>query len=151
MGSNQPPVQEDDVFSSRDSSQRASSSRLHFSAYDSLQHRHRSPQKMRAGFSPPVRLGSPLNPQNVTQTSELRRRPWPPDATHSSSESPPRSKKGNPIAKIHDSQSTEGPDTESEVGAFSNEYDLGACFWLAIRDRKSRTDIFSQLMKVTCL
>ena len=128
MEDNHPPVHEDDVFSSRDSttvSQRASSSRHHISQHDPIQSRPRPPQKTHAGLTSPLRRGSPLNPQNVNQSPEIRRRPL-------SSDSPPRSRRQTPasITRMADS-STDGPDTDLEIGGFSNEYDLGVSFRFA--------------------
>ena len=126
MENNYPPVHEDDVFSSRDSttvSQRASSSsRQHISLHDPTPSRPRPPQKTHLGLTPPLRRGSPLNPQNVNQNLEIRRRPL-------SSDSPPRSRRQtSSITRIADSLSTDSPDTDLEIGAFSNEYDLGVSF-----------------------
>lgn len=121
-------MHEDDIFSSRDSttvSQRASSSRRPISPHDPTQSRPRPPQKVHTGLTSPLRRGSPLNPQNVNQNPEIRRRPL-------SSDSPPRSRRQTSasVTRMADS-STDGPDTDLEIGVFSNEYDLGVSFRFA--------------------
>ena len=130
MENTQLPTLEVDVFNSRDpTNQRASSSRIHFPSNDPIFNRPRSAQ-MHPGLSPPVRRGSPLNPLNVVQPMDSRRRPWPADA--SVLEASPRHRRGHSQAVGNSSRLVDFPgdsnmlqDAELEVGVFSNEYDLG--------------------------
>ena len=114
----QRPKQEDDIFSP--GTYQKASSRPHFSLMDTLQSRPRPSQRTHSTYAPPIRRGSPLNPQN---TPELRRRPLPSDGIDSS----PRSRRLNlaSMTRMADSWPSHDPDVE-EVGVFSNEYDLGA-------------------------
>jgi len=118
MEDSQRQTQEDDVFSSH----QKTSPRLHFSLMDPLQSRPRTSQRTHSTFAPPIRRGSPLNPQNVIQTPELRRRPLPSDTADSS----PRSRRLNSASITRMAETWNINDTDVEdVGAFSNEYDLG--------------------------
>jgi hypothetical protein len=119
MEDNQQPTQED-VFSSHNTSQ-PKAPRLHFSLMDTFQTRRPS-QRTHPTFVPPIRRGSPLNPQNVNKTPELRRRPLPSDTA----DSPPRSKRLNSASMTRMADAWHSNDTDVEdVGVFSNEYDLG--------------------------
>ncbi|KAF9527706.1 hypothetical protein CPB83DRAFT_767869 [Crepidotus variabilis] len=126
-------MQDEDVFGAQHSSlspnqRESSSSRLYVPQHDTTQIRPRSSAKSNSGLTPPVRRGSPLNPQNVNSSSPSGRRSWQPDPTSSPSDSSLRHKKvpsnlATSLARITDPPSTEG-DTELEIGVFSNEYDL---------------------------
>ncbi|CAA7265940.1 unnamed protein product [Cyclocybe aegerita] len=129
------PGIEDDVFGSRDApNQRLSPSRNHFTPSDPISTRpirHRPEvQKTHTGLTPPVRRGSPLNPQNIAQ-AEARRRSRPPDVALPSSDSSSRHRRTvshslGTMARIPDffGGALGGQDAELEVGVFSNEYDL---------------------------
>lgn len=129
MENTQVPVVDDDVFSSKTSSNRPSSSRIHFPLNEpgpsrpSIRPRPES-QKLLSGMTPPIRRGSPLNPQNVGQSTDMRRRP---SATPDS----PRHRRNLSFSngRTQRTQSTLD-DThmyihdELEMGLFSDEYDL---------------------------
>lgn len=142
MENTQVPVVDDDVFSSRTSSNRASSSRIHFPLNEPGPSRPglrpwSESQKLLSGVAPPVRRGSPLNPQNVGQSADTRRRP---SATPES----PRHRRNLSLnnGKVARTQSTLDEThihirDELEMGLFSDEYDL--CESLQYKSHKTTT------------
>lgn len=120
-----------DVFSSKEASTHwSSTSRIHFPAHEVIStrpSRHRPEgSKLPSGLTPPIRRGSPLNPQNVSQVPDSRRRPWPSDALLVSPDSLSRHRRNTsfnlgPTPRI---ESVPPSDVGPEVGVFSDEYDL---------------------------
>lgn len=113
----------------------SSPSRIHFppsEATSSRPSRHRPESyKLPSGLTPPLRRGSPLNPQNA-QGADTRRRPWPQDAPVSSDQSirhrrPVSSSQATPTRFEADSNLNNSPDRGLESGLFSDEYDLCMC------------------------
>ena len=102
-----------------------SSSRIHFPLHEPsssrpVRYRPDAPKGFTT-LTPPVRRGSPLNPQNA---SDPRRRAWPADLPPASPESPLSRQRKSPSvggSTRHELLST-APD--SELGVFSDEYDL---------------------------
>lgn len=125
---------EDDSSDLRANAVRQSSTRIHFPAGNnmgsnrSIRTRPSDGQHVLAGLTPPVRRGSPLNPQNVSQTMDFRRQPWPLDVPFPPSPDPPSRQRRNlsfshtPNLRL---ESSLGPDNQLESGAFSDEYELG--------------------------
>lgn len=124
------PSMEDDIYTPRDApNNKPSSSRIHFPPHESSSSR---PMRYRPdaskGFTtltPPVRRGSPLNPQNA---SDPRRRAWPSDLPPASPESPLSRHRRNPsmAGLTRPELLPTAPDSELGVGVFSDEYDLCA-------------------------
>ncbi|KDR85432.1 hypothetical protein GALMADRAFT_234305 [Galerina marginata CBS 339.88] len=132
MENTQIPITEDDIFTPRDpSSQWAPPSRIHFPANESIstrptRHRPEGPKVLQSGLTPPIRRGSPLNPQNANQTADARRRPWPPDILLTSPDVSSRHRRSTSLNLERESAKELNaiPDGEQEVGVFSDEYDL---------------------------
>ena len=128
------PSMVDDIFTSRDApNPKPSSSRIHFPLHEPsssrpVRHRPDVPKGFTA-FTPPVRRGSPLNPQNANQLSDPRRRAWPSELPPASPESSLSRHRRNPSIRPRSLTRLESlptpPDSELEVGVFSDEYDLG--------------------------
>ncbi|KIM47778.1 hypothetical protein M413DRAFT_439448 [Hebeloma cylindrosporum] len=128
MENTEVPSMEDDIFTPRDApNSKPSSSRIHFPPHEPSSTRPvRYRPDVPKGFStlaPPVRRGSPLNPQNA---SDPRRRGWPSDLPPASPESSLLRHKRNPsIAGLTRMEPPPtAPDSEMGVGVFSDEYDL---------------------------
>lgn len=125
----------DDVFTfpRNVANRRPSSSRSQFHSNNhnlaARQGRLRSDlSKMPSSLTPPVRRGSPLNPQKVHQAIDLgRRRPSQADMTVASTESSHHHRR-RLTAGLGDTKQdldlSADEELEAEVGVFSNEYDL---------------------------
>jgi hypothetical protein len=85
--------------------------------------------KMPSSLTPPVRRGSPLNPQKVHQAMELGRRPRSShtDMPVASTESSPRHWRRPSTALGDTARDLDLSQDVEEVGVFSNEYDLCMC------------------------
>ena len=126
----------DDVFTfpRNATNRRASSSRTQFHSNNhslaARQGRLRSDlPKMPSSMTPPVRRGSPLNPQKVHQAIDLGRRPRSSQADMpvASTESPLHHRRRLSTGlgdAIQDLDLSADEELEAEVGVFSNEYDL---------------------------
>jgi len=123
------PSMEDDIFTPRDTpNPKPSSSRIHFPLHEPSSFRpvrHRPDASKGLAFTPPVRRGSPLNPQNANQLADPRRRAWASDLPPGSPESSLSRHRRNPPMGPRSLTLSTPPDNELEVGVFSDEYDLG--------------------------
>jgi hypothetical protein len=129
---------EDDVFMvPQDSVITSKPNRIRFPADDSTSPRHgrRSPEVSSKSYGisaiPPIRRGSPLNPQKVNTPLDTRRRTRPADVSSPSLDSPPRQRRNlntgvtDPIRDSKLPSQQVGLDHgHGGMGAFSNEYDL---------------------------
>ncbi|KAF8167673.1 hypothetical protein B0H34DRAFT_682662 [Crassisporium funariophilum] len=128
------PALDDDVFTSRDvPHQRMPTSRMPINDSSSSRRGRLRPEapKTLQGVYPPVRRGSPLNPQKGNQVMDSRRRPWPSDVLVPPVDSTSRQRKNTSLGLGDNTRMdavTRDPslaqDGELEVGVFSNEYDL---------------------------
>ncbi|KAF8913091.1 hypothetical protein CPB84DRAFT_1670496 [Gymnopilus junonius] len=137
MEYSQYPLSEDDIFSSKDASTRySSSSRVQFpneSASTSsrpFHHRSERQKPFHSGLAPPIRRGSPLNPQNANLAVDSRRRPDSSEMPILSPDQQVRHRRNTssnlgalprPEA-VKDSNAW--TDNEVEYGMFLDEYDL---------------------------
>ena len=117
----------DDVFTSWNVVNRRPSSRTQFPSNNhslaARQGRLRSElPKLPSSLTPPVRRGSPLNPQKVHQAMDLGRRPRSSQADIPVD--PSLRQKRRPSIGLGNTTLDLSGDEESEVGVFSNEYDL---------------------------
>jgi hypothetical protein len=80
---------------------------------------------MPSPMTPPVRRGSPLNPQKVHQANDLGRRPRSSQADMSESSLHHRRRLSTGFGDaMQDLDLSADEELEAEVGVFSNEYDL---------------------------
>jgi len=129
---------EDDVFMvPQDGVITNKPNRIRFPVDDSTSPRHgrRSPEVSSKSYGisaiPPIRRGSPLNPQKVNSPLDTRRRTRPADVSSPSLDSPPRQRRNlntgmtdpNRDSKLP-SQKVGSDHGHGGTGAFSNEYDL---------------------------
>ena len=121
----------DDVFTSWNvANRRPSSSRTQFpSNSHSLPRQGRLRSElphMPSSLTPPVRRGSPLNPQKVHQSTDLgRRRSSQADMPVASPDSSLRQRRRPSIGLGDTTRGLDlSEDEASEIGVFSNEYDL---------------------------
>ncbi|PPR08127.1 hypothetical protein CVT24_012371 [Panaeolus cyanescens] len=129
------PSLEDDVFNSRDNRAKPAICRnIHNPLPQDTHPRpvHRRPESPLSLHSniitPPLRRGSPLNPQKSNQLYDARRRPWPSES-HNSVESAMRPRVNLPSGHNETSlgeitHTNPVNELEQEAGIFSNEYDL---------------------------
>ncbi|KAH9486529.1 hypothetical protein JR316_0000594 [Psilocybe cubensis] len=129
MDNTQTARSEDEVVVTKDN--RWSPPRAHFPPNEMYSVRPSRPRmegtKLQSGLTPPVRRGSPLNPQNVTHPVDPRRRPRPSDVLVSSDVLNRHRRttsftQGN-LGRL-DSEFTPINDIGPEGGTFSDEYDL---------------------------
>lgn len=130
MENTQTPRSEDEVAGYREN--RWSPPRAHFPPNDMYSVRPSRPRtegpKLPSGLTPPVRRGSPLNPQNANHATDPRRRPRPSGVLLVSPDALSRHRRTTSFTQGSlgrlDSEFNTMHDVEPEGGAFSDEYDL---------------------------